>query len=41
MLESGENTAVRVYQDDTMVSEQWLQAVYENFRAAVKQQSKL
>ena len=41
LLESGENTAVRVYQDDTMVSEQWLQAVYENFRAAVKQQSKL
>lgn len=41
LLESGENTAVRVYQDDTMVSQQWLQAVYENFRAAVKQQSKL
>jgi outer membrane protein assembly factor BamC len=41
LLESGDNTAVRVYQDDTMVSKQWLESIYENFRAAVKQQSKL
>lgn len=41
LLESGENTSVRVYQDDTMLSQQWLENIYDNFRAAVKQQSKL
>ncbi|WP_286844745.1 outer membrane protein assembly factor BamC [Idiomarina sp. UBA4206] len=41
LLDDGENTSVTVYKDDKLVSDEWMNKVFEAFKAAVKQQSKL
>lgn len=41
LLEDGEDTSVTVYQDDEIVSDEWVNQVFEAFKNAVKQQSQL
>ncbi|MAA61529.1 outer membrane protein assembly factor BamC [uncultured Idiomarina sp.] len=41
LLEDGENTSVTVYQGEEIVSDEWINQVFEAFKNAVKQQSQL
>lgn len=41
LLEEGEDTSVTVYQNDEIVSDEWVNKVFEAFKNSVKQQSKL
>jgi len=41
LLEDGENTSVTVYQNDEIVSDEWINQVFEAFKVAIKQQSQL
>ncbi|MDV6314951.1 outer membrane protein assembly factor BamC [Idiomarina sp. HP20-50] len=41
LLEEGEDTSVTVYQNDEVVSDEWVNKVFEAFKNSVKKQSKL